>query len=39
MLDREIGLEEIALCVGKVKNNMTGGSDGLVGELHMVGLE
>ena len=32
------GLEEIAVCVGKVKNNKTGSSDGLVGELRMVGL-
>ena len=32
-LDREIDLEEIALCVRKLKNNKTGGSDGLVGEL------
>ena len=33
VLDREIDLEEIALCVRKLKNNKTGGSDGLVGEL------
>ena len=32
VLDREINLEDIALCVRK-KNNKTGGSDGLVGEL------
>ena len=32
-LEREIDLEEIALCVRKLKNNKTGGSDGLVGEL------
>ena len=32
VLDREIDLEEIALCVRKFKNN-NGGSDGLVGEL------
>ena len=31
VLDREINLEEIALCVRKLKNNKTGGSDGLVG--------
>ena len=31
VLDREIDLEEIALCVRKLKNNKTGGSDGLVG--------
>ena len=30
VLDREI---EIARCVRKLKNNKTGGSDGLVGEL------
>ena len=33
VLDREIDLEEIALCVRKLTNNKTGGSDGLVGEL------
>ena len=33
MLDREIELQEIARCVRKLKNNKTGGSDGLVGEL------
>ena len=33
VLDREIDLEEMALCVRKLKNNKTGGSDGLVGEL------
>ena len=33
VLDREIYLEEIALCVRKLKNNKTGGSDGLVREL------
>ena len=33
VLDREISLEEIAVCVRKLKNNKTGGSDGLVGEL------
>ena len=31
-LDREIDLEEIALCVRKLKNNKTGGSDGLLGQ-------
>ena len=35
VLDREIEREEIAMCVRKLKNNKTGGSDGLVivGEL------
>ena len=33
VLDREIELQEIARCVRKLKNNKTGGSDGLVGEL------
>ena len=33
VLDREIEREEIAVCVWKLKNNKTGGSDGLVGEL------
>ena len=33
VLDREIDLEEIALCVKKLKKYKTGGSDGLVGEL------
>ena len=33
VLDREIEREEIAVCVRKHKNNKTGGSDGLVGEL------
>ena len=33
VLDREIDLEEIALCVRKLKNSKTGGSDGLMGEL------
>ena len=33
VLDREISLEEIAVCVRKLKNIKTGGSDGLVGEL------
>ena len=32
-LDREIEREEIAVYVQKLKNNETGGSDGLVGEL------
>ena len=35
VLDREIRLEEIVVCVRKLKKNKTGGggSDGLVGEL------
>ena len=33
VLDRDISLEEIASCIRKLKNNKTGGSDGLVGEL------
>ena len=33
VLDREIELQEIARCVRKLKNNKTGGSDGLVVEL------
>ena len=33
VLDREIELHEIEKCVRKLKNNKTGGSDGLVGEL------
>ena len=33
VLDREVELQEIARCVRKLKNNKTGGSDGLVGEL------
>ena len=33
VLDWEIELQEIARCVRKLKNNKTGGSDGLVGEL------
>ena len=38
MLDRDISLQEIAVCVMKLENNKTGGSDGLVGELlSMVG--
>ena len=32
-MDREIEREEIAVCVRKLKNSKTGGSDGLVGEL------
>ena len=32
VLDREIELHEIARCVRKLKNNKTGGSDGLVGK-------
>ena len=30
---REIEREEIAVCVWKLRNNKTGGSDGSVGEL------
>ena len=38
VLDREIEREEIAVCVRKLKNNKTGGSDGLVGSFSsMVG--
>ena len=33
ILDREISLTEISRCVRKLKNNKSGGSDGLVGEL------
>ena len=33
VLDKEIELQEIVRCVRKLKNNKTGGSDGLVGEL------
>ena len=33
VLDREIESEEIVVCVRQLKNNKTGGSDGLVGEL------
>ena len=33
VFDREIDLEEIAMCVRKLKNNKTGGSDGLLVEL------
>ena len=32
-LDKEIETGEIAKCVRKLKNNKTGGSDGIVGEL------
>ena len=32
-LDKEIEKGEIAMCVSKHKNNKTGGSDGIVGEL------
>ena len=32
-LDKEIEKDEIAKCVRKLKNNKTGGSDGIVGEL------
>ena len=38
-LDREIEKAEIAKCICKLKNNKTGGSDGLVGELRMVARE
>ena len=38
VLDTEIDLEEIALCVKKLKNNKTGGSDGLVGKLLKYGM-
>ena len=37
VLDREIEREEIAVCVRKLKNNKTGGSDGLVGRLLQYG--
>ena len=33
VLDREIEPAEIARCLHSLKNNKTGGSDGLVGEL------
>ena len=33
ILDKEIDLTEISRCIRKLKNNKTGGSDGLVGEL------
>ena len=33
ILDREIDPAEISRCLRKLKNNKTGGSDGLVGEL------
>ena len=37
-LDRKIERKEILACIKKIKNNKTGGSDGLVGELlSMVG--
>ena len=32
-LDKEVEKGEIAKCVIKLKNNKTGGSDGIVGEL------
>ena len=32
-IGREIKREKIVVCVRKLKNNKTGGSDGLVGEL------
>ena len=38
VLDREIWREEIAVCVRKLKNDKTGGSDGLVGELLKYGM-
>ena len=33
ILDREIDPAEISRCLRRLKNNKTGGSDGLVGEL------
>ena len=33
LLDKEIEMVEITKCVRKLKNNKTGGSDGIVGEL------
>ena len=33
ILDREIDLAEISRCIGKLKNNITGSSDSLVGKL------
>ena len=36
-LDKEIEKGEIAKCVRKLKNNKTGGSDGIVGELPKYG--
>ena len=36
-LDGEIQLAEIARCLRSLKSNMTGGSDGLVGELMKYG--
>ena len=36
-LDRQIDREEIAPCVKKLKNNKTGGCDGIVGELFKYG--
>ena len=33
ILDREIDSAEISRCLRKLKNNKTGGSDGVVGEL------
>ena len=38
VLDREIELQEIARCVRKLKNNKTGGSDGLYGGSGMLHL-
>ena len=32
-LDRQIDREDITQCVKKLKNNKTGGCDGIVGEL------
>ena len=37
ILDREIDSAEISRCLRKLKNNKTGGSDGLVGELPKYG--
>ena len=37
-LDKEIEKGEIAKCVRKLKNNKTGGSDGIVGELFKYGV-
>ena len=33
VLDKVVDRNEIAQCLRKIKNNKTGGSDGLVGEL------
>ena len=37
MLDRKIEKNEIAVRVRKLKNNRTGGSDGIVGEFFKYG--